>query len=128
SSLYTIPKLANNGSNWITYKERALTVIHAQGLMQYLEDITKPTQYSKDTAGDFIKPDGSKASKKEVEELEEKIDEYLQKDSLTQQHIFSTILDRLLLQVQKLDLALKIWEEIRVLYEGKTELMQIDLR
>ncbi|KAG1855654.1 hypothetical protein DFJ58DRAFT_659847 [Suillus subalutaceus] len=36
SSLFNIPKLAEDGSNWITYKERTLTVIGAQGLMHYV--------------------------------------------------------------------------------------------
>jgi len=109
SSLYNIPKLADDGSNWITYKERALTVIRARGLMQYLDGRAKePAAYKTNAARESLKPDGSKATETEIEELEEKIDEFFQKDSLTKQHIFSTISDRLLLQVQKLDSTSKI--------------------
>ena len=63
----------------------------------------------------------------EIEELDKKIDEFFMKDSLVKQHIFSTITDRLLLRVQKLDNASKIWEEIRSIHEGKSDLVQIDL-
>ena len=59
------------------------------------------------------KSDGSAATDTEIEELDKKIDEFFMKDSLVKQHIFSTITDRLLLRVQKLDNASKIWEEIR---------------
>jgi hypothetical protein len=33
SSLFNIPQLAEDGTNWITYKERMLTMIGARGLM-----------------------------------------------------------------------------------------------
>jgi hypothetical protein len=33
SALFNIPKLAEDGSNWITYKEQTLTAIGARGLM-----------------------------------------------------------------------------------------------
>lgn len=63
----------------------------------------------------------------EVEELEEKIDEYLQKDSLAKQHLFNTISDQLLLCIQHLGNTSKIWSKIWTIHEGKTELVQIDL-
>ena len=97
--------------------------------MWYLDGrITKPVPYTTDSSGKTVKADGSTATETEIEELEKKIDEYYQKDSLVKQHIFSTISDRLLLRVQNLDKVSKIWEEIRTIHEGKTELVQIDLR
>ncbi|PIL25828.1 transcription factor [Ganoderma sinense ZZ0214-1] len=36
SALYTVPKLAADGSNWLTYKERTLTVMGTRGLMRHL--------------------------------------------------------------------------------------------
>ncbi|OJA13248.1 hypothetical protein AZE42_10749, partial [Rhizopogon vesiculosus] len=33
NSLFNVPQLAEDGSNWITYKERALTALGARGLM-----------------------------------------------------------------------------------------------
>jgi hypothetical protein len=43
------------------------------------------------------------------------------------QHVFSTILDQLLLRVQKLKVASIIWSEVCQIHEGKTKLVQIDL-
>jgi len=129
SALYNIPQLAEDGSNWIMYKQRATTVIGARGLMWYLDGcIMKPVPYKTDSSGKTVKPDGSTAMETKIEELEKKIDEYYQKDSLVKQHIFSTISDWLLLQVQNLDNASKIWEEVHTIHECKTELVQIDLR
>lgn len=35
-NLFNVPKLAQDGSNWITYKERMHTVLGARGLMRHL--------------------------------------------------------------------------------------------
>jgi uncharacterized circularly permuted ATP-grasp superfamily protein len=47
-----------------------------------------------------------------IEALDKSIDEFYQKNSLVKQQVFSTISDRLLLRVQKLDSAASIWAEI----------------
>ncbi|KIJ08517.1 hypothetical protein PAXINDRAFT_18356 [Paxillus involutus ATCC 200175] len=110
SALFNIPKLAEDGTNWITYKERMLTAI------------VDPT------TGQATKADGTAPTQTEIDERDEKIDEFYQKDSLVKQQIFSTITDRLLLLVQKLDGAAAVWKEVCKIHEGKTELVQIDLR
>ena len=37
SSLYNIPHLAEDGGNWITYKERVFTAIGARNLRKYVD-------------------------------------------------------------------------------------------
>jgi hypothetical protein len=64
----------------------------------------------------------------EIDELDKKIDEYQQKNALVKQQVFSTITDWLLLHVQNLGAASLIWAEICQIHEGKTELVQIDMR
>ncbi|OJA17749.1 hypothetical protein AZE42_12057 [Rhizopogon vesiculosus] len=95
NALFNVPQLAEDGSNWITYKERALTAL------------VKPVPFTLNSAGDIVKP---AATQPEIEELDEKINIYHQKNSL------------------KLDKASKIWAEICTIHEGKSELVQIDLR
>jgi len=41
SALFNIPKLAEDGSNWITYKECMLTAIGVRGLMHYVDGRAK---------------------------------------------------------------------------------------
>ncbi|OJA12936.1 hypothetical protein AZE42_12827 [Rhizopogon vesiculosus] len=116
--------------NWITYKERILTVIGARGLMWYVDgQATKPIPYALDAKmGKPVKPDSTPLTATETKELDNKIDEFYQKDSLVKQQIFRMITDRLLLCVQKLEVSAKIWAEVCVIHKGKTELVQIDLR
>jgi len=95
SALFNIPKLAEDGSNWITYKERMLTAIGARGLMHYVDGHAKrPIPYKVDEkTGVVSKPDGSIPTQVEVDDLDKKTDEYFQKDALIKQQMFSTITD-----------------------------------
>jgi hypothetical protein len=48
--LFNIPQLAEDGMNWITYKERMLTAIGARGLMRYVDGrAIKPVAYVTNT-------------------------------------------------------------------------------
>jgi hypothetical protein len=78
SSLFNVPQLAEDGTNWITYKERILTVIGARGLMCYVDGrAVKPVPYAVDaTSGKTMKPDGKEATETEIEELDKKLDEF----------------------------------------------------
>ncbi|KAG1831651.1 hypothetical protein DFJ58DRAFT_634162, partial [Suillus subalutaceus] len=120
SSLFSVPKLAEDGSNWITYKERTLMALGARGLMRYTEGrATKPLPFAVDASTKALtKADGTVPTQAEIDELDKKIDEYYQKDSLVKQQVFSTITDRLLLRVQNLKDASEIWKEICQIHEG----------
>jgi len=84
SSLFNIPQLADDRTNWITYKERMSTTIGARGLTRYVDGrAVKPVPYAiNKTTGKPEKPDGSQPSETKIEELDKKIDEYAQKNSL----------------------------------------------
>ncbi|KAG1849697.1 hypothetical protein DFJ58DRAFT_630787, partial [Suillus subalutaceus] len=108
SALFNVPKLAKDGSNWITYKERTLTAISARGLMRYITGrAVRPAPISLPQ-----EDDGTEVTDAEIEAFEKKMDEYYQKDSLVKQQIFSTITDRLLLRVHKLGSGSNVWAEI----------------
>ncbi|OJA10271.1 hypothetical protein AZE42_11943 [Rhizopogon vesiculosus] len=113
-SLFNIPQLAEDGTNWITYKERIRAIK------------PKPFKFNFTTKKQE-KDDGTEPTQTEIEDLDKKIDEFYQKDSLVKQQIFSTITDWLLLSIQKLQVSFLIWVEVCAIHEGKTELVQIDL-
>src|SRR5258705_699260 len=60
STLFNIPKLAKDGTNWITYKERLLTTIGVRGLMRYIDCRVKiPLPYQLDQSSKkIVKEDG----------------------------------------------------------------------
>jgi hypothetical protein len=69
SSLFNIPQLSKDGTNWITYKERMLTAISARGLMRYVDGrAVKPKPFKMDDKmGKLVKPDGQPASEDKIE-------------------------------------------------------------
>lgn len=89
----------------------------------------KPIPFNVDVITQVVtKPDGTTALVTEIKELDKKINDFYQKDLLVKQQIFSTITDRLLLRVQRLDHASCMWNEICLIHKGKTQLVQIDLQ
>jgi hypothetical protein len=55
------------------------------------------------------------------------LNEYTQKDSLVQQHIFSTITDRLMLQLGSQLTGAAMWTEMKKLHKGKSALVKADM-
>ncbi|TFK80043.1 hypothetical protein K466DRAFT_504564 [Polyporus arcularius HHB13444] len=96
SNLYTIPKLAPDGANWVMYKKQIFVVMEAQGLMWHLLG----TACSPLAKGFNMVLD--KDYLKKVEEAEEKLNEFDRRKWLTRQQIYSTISDSLLLRVKYL--------------------------
>src|SRR5258707_15572927 len=82
SSPFNIPKLAEDGTNWITYKERMLTAIGARGLMRYIDGRVKPPipLALSPTTGEPLKAAGKPALDMEIEALDDKLDEFCQKN------------------------------------------------
>ncbi|KAG1751729.1 hypothetical protein EDB19DRAFT_1903674 [Suillus lakei] len=105
SALFNVPKLAEDGSNWITYKEQMLTVIGVRGLMYCIDSyaVKLVLFMINPKMSMLLNPDGSAPTQTEIKELNKKINEYLQKDSL------------------KLEDSGKIWKEIYDIHEGKTD-------
>src|SRR5882762_8714080 len=106
-----------------------LTAIGARGMMRYIDGrVKQPIPFAMSpTTGELLKADGKPAMDAEIEALDDKLDEFCQKNSMVKQHIFSTLSDRLVVRVKHLKSASMIWVEIRKVHEGKTELVQVDL-
>jgi hypothetical protein len=70
---------------------------------------------------------GNTKTADEVKENRKEINKYTQKDSLVQQHIFSTITDRLMLQLGSQLTGATMWTEVKKLHEGKSILVKADM-
>ena len=106
-----------------------LIALRAHGLGEYVEGTaTKTARYVANSAGVVVKADGTVASQDEIKENRKEVNEYEQKDSLVQQHIFSTITDRVMLQLESLDSGSAMWKELQKLHEGKSALVKADVR
>jgi hypothetical protein len=129
SSLFNIPQLAEDGSNWVTYKHRMTIALGAHGLGEYVDGtVPIPTRYVADSAGILESTPGKPATADEIKENMKEVNEYTQKDSLVQQHIFSTITDRLMLQLGSTLTGAAMWAQVKKLHEGKSMLVKVDMR
>ena len=93
-STSSIPILADNGSNWMTYKSKVLATIRVQGLRAHLDGhAQKPLEvvYAADGSGTLL--DGKTLTEDEIEEYEDRMDTYIQQDAMAKEVVYSTILD-----------------------------------
>jgi hypothetical protein len=89
SSLFNVLQLAEDGSNWVTYKHCMMIALGARGLGEYVDGMAvRPILITTAT-----RPSGITATTEVVKENKREVAEYIQKDYLIQQHIFGTIKD-----------------------------------
>jgi hypothetical protein len=101
----------------------------ACGLGEYVDGTVQiPLHFVTDSTGVVKDVNGNTKTTDEVKENRKEINEYTQKDSLVQQHIFSTITDRLMLQLGSQLTGAAMWTEVKKLHEGKSALVKADMR
>src|SRR6267154_1598612 len=135
-ALYNVPKLLDNGSNWLTYRERVLTAVGSRGLKRYLEGRAKiPTPLVSINTGTndapvFVQSLDNKtpATEDEIEEAEKKLDEYEQKECAVKQTLYGSISDRRLIEIKNLGTAAEAWAKLCALHENKSEIVAVDKR
>jgi hypothetical protein len=89
SSLFNILQLAEDGSNWVTYKHRMTIALGACRLGEYVDSTAvRPILITTATS-----QSGITATTEEVKENRREVAKYTQKDYLIQQHIFGTVTD-----------------------------------
>ncbi|KAJ7193505.1 hypothetical protein GGX14DRAFT_588402, partial [Mycena pura] len=122
-----LPKLKDDGSNWGTYKDRLLNAIVAKGLRRHAHGTAKapPDLISRD--GEFffqgrIAP----LSDTELEEHEDKLDEYLQKQAQVRQIIYETVSEATFMRIKSQPNAERMLAQLFGIYENKGEMVQMD--
>jgi hypothetical protein len=106
-----LPKLAADGSNWITYRDRIKWTITMRGLGDHLTDNTVTQKYR--DAGDIG------ALKPEQRWTADKI--------AVNQILGATIPDLVFNQIKTAYEPKDVWEKLKALYEGKSRSMMVDL-
>jgi hypothetical protein len=81
--ILNLPKLKDDGSNWITYKERILNTLTHKGLRRHvIRAIKKRLVAELRDDGEFYLPKQMNAlTDEELEELQQKEDDFLQKEA-----------------------------------------------
>src|SRR5215471_4396096 len=96
NSSITILKLNDNASNWMDYKFKALTGMGSKGLARHVDGTARrPTSYQ-EVNGVLMLSDGTTpATEQQIEEKEDKLEEFEKREYLAQHIITSTVSVRL---------------------------------
>ena len=116
-----IPKLAWDGSNWITWKTQTLAMLGSnKGVMRHLNSTVR--------VPDPLPTHTTTESEKEVYDKAEKHwDDYYQCEALIKAQIYTTIPEALLIEFRKLPTAKEIWDTICAKHEHTTLTVKIDI-
>ncbi|TDL21259.1 hypothetical protein BD410DRAFT_694239, partial [Rickenella mellea] len=120
SHLLHIPKLDENGLNFIVWKARAKSSFEARGLWKHVEGrvpIPDSLTITKEADGSVTyKLKGAAAdvevTQKVIDDFEAKYDEWHQKQALVRAQLFGSIPNSLLIEIQGLENASRMWDAV----------------
>ncbi|KAJ7140063.1 hypothetical protein C8R43DRAFT_893090, partial [Mycena crocata] len=96
-----LPKLKDDGSNWGNYKDLAMNTIIAKGLRRHAIGSAKPPPKLEERDGEFFLPNRlSPLSDTELEEHEDKLDEYLQKQAQVREVIYQSVTEATFMRIK----------------------------
>ncbi|KIK32345.1 hypothetical protein CY34DRAFT_101668, partial [Suillus luteus UH-Slu-Lm8-n1] len=129
SGIYAVPKLTEK--NWIEFKTKTVMSLTARGLNRHLDGTVKAPQPLPRT------PDGKKillhdklteATETDIETNLTLLDAHAQKEALAIQQLYATVPNTVMIQVQNKRSVSAIWRAICFIYEGKSDMVQVDTR
>ncbi|KAJ7861093.1 hypothetical protein B0H14DRAFT_2225140, partial [Mycena olivaceomarginata] len=96
-----LPKLKDDGSNWGTYKDLVWNALIAKGLRRHVVGTARAPPELESRDGEFFLPPRlAPLSEAELEEHENKLDEYLQKQAQVRQVIYETVSESTFMRIK----------------------------
>src|ERR1700731_3090241 len=111
SNAIGVPRLRDDRANWADYESKARTAMGAKGLIRHRDGTArKPVAYPKEN-GIPMKATGVKATDDDLEEKEQRFDEYEQKEYSAQHILLTMVSPRLATAIKSLS-ASEMWKAI----------------
>ena len=126
---FTIPKLCDDGSNWMDYELRVKNALGAKGLWKHADGRARQPVPLTDVNGVLMalgsttKP----ATEEEVESVEKKMDNYEKNEAYAKHIILSSTSPHLSLKIKNELTAKKMWDAVVTDVKNKSTLQQLDL-
>ena len=126
-----LEKLKDDGTNWVTYRERVTNTMTHKGLRRhFMGTMRKPATMTEKKTGEFYKT-GDQSQKPlsdtEVEAMEKATDEYQQKEASVREVIYETISQSMFLQIKNEPTAAKVWSKLVSIMQEKGDLIQVSI-
>ena len=126
--LLKLPKLKDDGTNWITYRERIINTLTHKGLKRHVNGTArKPAEVEFKDDKAYKKGTASELTPTMLTALEKEQDEYEQKEASVREVIYETIGQSLFLQVKNEETAAKVWDKLVSIMEKKGDLIQVSI-
>jgi hypothetical protein len=127
SSIISIPKLRDNGSNWVDYESKVRSALGAKGVIRHIDGTAvEPQPYAKES-GHFVSKPGTKATDEEIEAREKRIDEYTQREH-TAKHILLTSVSPRVASIIRSKSSNAMWNEIKKDATNKSEVHRTQVK
>jgi hypothetical protein len=128
-SSFVIPKLRDDGSNWVDYEPRVKNAMGVKGLMKHAEGRARqPTPLTIVNNVLMSRDDPTVAATEEqIESAEKKMDDYERNEAHAKHVILSTTSPRLSLKIKNMATAKDMWDAVKVDVSNKSTLQQIDI-
>ena len=107
-----VPKLAADGTNWVVYRDRMAWAMESRALADHLTNQTMPQAYA--TAGVV---NGLDAPTR-----------WALGEAAVKQAIAASVPDSVFMRIRGGTRAMDVWDELRALFEGRTQMIVVDLR
>jgi hypothetical protein len=101
-----IPKLNDDGSNWVIYKDKFLNATAASGLTDHLETLQEPPNPFPNGPPSPISPD----EQSQIDSYEASLRRYKQEQAIIKQGMSLTISDSLYMDVRGQATSKEMWE------------------
>src|ERR1700738_4272525 len=128
NSVITIPRLRDDGANWIDYESKARTAMGGKGLIRHMDGTArKPNPYpllkSGEPTADGINP----ATDEQIDAKEKRLDEFEQKEYMARNVLLTTTSPRLCAKIRD-KTAAEMWALIKSDATSKGPMYVIDAR
>jgi gag-polypeptide of LTR copia-type len=126
SKSFIVPKLAQDGANWVTWKSQTLvTLSSTRGAKRHLDGTAQiPPPIPTYPNSHVLTAEEEEA----LDELEKRWDDYKQREATIKAQIFTTIPDSLLIEIRNLKTAKETWDAVCAKHETRALTIKVDVR
>ena len=127
SNKVTLPKLQEDGSNWVMYKERIQNHLTSKGLLRhYTGTARKPVEIEEKNGKMHKKGNATAMTDVEVEAYLNLVDTYAQKEAQVREVLYDTLSKTVTLQIKGQSTAADAWKKLTSIFESKGDMTITD--
>jgi len=123
----TLPKLQEDGPNWVMYKERIQNHLTSKGLLRhFLGTARKPKEVEERNGRVHETGKAVPMTDDEFEAYLDSVDTYAQKEAQVKEVLYDTLTKMVTLQIKEQPTAAEAWKKLTTIFESKGDMTITD--